>query len=225
MGIHHRDLHHRVVITVVCSTHSLAAPPLVAVRIDRHPLDVAPLAQRHHHVLLHDELLDRLFLQLLGNDHGAPFIGVLALHLARFPLDLVTDFLRILQQILQLCDRRQQVVVLLVQLLPFQRGQPAQLHVKYRLRLDLGQIKRLHQVVPRRFHVLAVADGFDDRVNGVKRLEQTFHNVSAVPRPTQLILRPAPDYLFPVQDEIPNQVLERQFLRLPLHQRQHDGVE
>ena len=137
VGIHHRDLHDRVVIPVVRAAHALAPAPLVAVGADGHALDVPALAQRDHHVFLHDELFDGLLLQFLADDLGAPRVSVLALDLAGFPLDLSSDLLRVLQQILQPGNGRQQVIVFFVQALSLQGSQPAQLHVENGLGLDL----------------------------------------------------------------------------------------
>ena len=223
--VDHLQLHQHIIIPVAGAAHPLAAPFLVAVSADRHPLNVPPLAQRYHHILLDDELLNGLLLQLARLNVGAARVGVLALELPRFPLDFGPDFLRVLQQILQPGDGRQQVVVFLVQLLPFQRGQPAQLHIQDGLRLDFSQVKLLHQVVARRFHILAAPDGFNDGVNGVQRFQQPLHNVRPVPRPPQLVLRAPPDDLLPMRHKVRNQVFQRQFLRLPVHQRQHYGVE
>ena len=218
VGIDDGYLHYCIVVPVVCPTYSLAAPSLVAVGADGHALDVAALAQRDDHIFLHDELFNGLLLQFLGNYHGATRIGVLALDLAGFPLDLGPYLLRVLQQVLQPGDGRQQVVVFLVEALTFQRSQPAQLHIEDGLGLDLRQVELLHQVVAGSLNVLAVADGLDYRVYGVESLEQTLHDVGPVPRPPQLILGPPPDDVFAVGDEMVDQVLERQFLRLPVHQ-------
>ena len=46
-----------------------------------------------------------------------------------------------------------------------------------------------------------------------------------VPGAPQLVLGAPPDDVFPVGDEVVDQVLEGQLLGLPIHQRQHDGVE
>ena len=119
----------------------------------------------------------------------------------------------------------QQLVILLIQLLPFQGRQTAQLHIQNSLRLHFGQVKLLRQVVARGLHILAAANGLNNGVNRVQGLEQPLHDMRPVPRPPQLVLRPPPDDLLPVGDEVADQVLQRQLLRLPVHQRQHYGVE
>ena len=225
VGAYHFQLHQGVVVPVAGAAHAFAAAPLVAVGADWHALDVAALAQGNYHVFLHDELFDGLFLHFGQLDGGAPGVGVLALHFAGFPLDFGADFLGVLQQVFQPGDGGQEVIVFFVQLLPFQGGQAAQLHIQDGLGLDFRQVELLHQVVAGGFHILAAPDGGDDGVNGVQGFEQALNDVGPVARPPQLVFGAAADDFLPVGDEVGNEVFEGQFLGLAVHQGQHYGVE
>ena len=90
------NLHHRVIVPVAGAAHPLAPPPLRAVGINRNPLDVAPLAQGHDHILLDNELLNGLLLHFIRFNPGAAGVVVLPLRLPRLPLDFGADFLRVL---------------------------------------------------------------------------------------------------------------------------------
>ena len=73
------------------------------------------------------------------------------------------------QQVLQVGDLRLHLLVFLFDLLAFQGGQPAQLHIQDGLRLQLAQLEALHQVRLGDIGVLRLADGLDDRIEVVQR--------------------------------------------------------
>ena len=208
VGVDHLQLHQGIVVAVAGAAHALATTLLIPVGADGHTLDVSALAQGNNDIFLDDELLDGLLLEFGQFNDRAARVGVFTLEFASFPLDLRPNLLRVLQQIFQLGDGGEQVVVFFVQTLPFQCGQPAQLHVQDGLCLNLGEVELLHQVVAGRLHVLAVADRLDDGVDGVERLQQAFNDMRAIPRPPQLVLGAATDHVFPVGDEVGDEILE-----------------
>ena len=64
--------------------------------------------------------------------------------------------------------------------LPLEGGQPAQLHVQDRGRLDLVDVEQLHQAAAGGVGRLAVADERDDRVELVERLGVAAQDVRAL---------------------------------------------
>ena len=118
---------------------ALAAAPLVAIGRDRGPLDVAGVADRDRHVFFGDQVLDAELAGFAVDDLGAAIVAVLLSN----RLQLVDDDLH--QQPLagenraQPLDGLQQLGELVEDLLPLEAGQPLQLHVENRLRLDLRQ--------------------------------------------------------------------------------------
>ena len=84
------------------------------------------------------------------------------------------------QQIFEIGDLVEQLVILVLKLLTFERRQPAQLHIENRLRLDLGKLKVFHQIVARRLHILAAANRVDHLVENIERAQQPFDNVGTV---------------------------------------------
>ncbi len=66
--------------------------------------------------------------------------------------------------------------------LPFQRSQPAQLHIQDRLRLDFGQAEAGDQPFARGVGIRRLADGVDDLVQVRQRHQQPFQNVRPLAR-------------------------------------------
>ena len=75
--------------------------------------------------------------------------------------------------------------VLVLDLLAFQGGEPAQLHVQDGLGLDLVDVQQLHQAVAGRFDGGGRADQGDDLVERVQRLEQAAQDVRSLLRLAQ----------------------------------------
>ena len=77
------------------------------------------------------------------------------------------------QQVFQVGDLLEQLLVFVLQLAPFQRGQAPQLHVEDGLGLDFGELKIADEVVARRFRILAAANGLDNLIQNIQRAQQT----------------------------------------------------
>ena len=110
--------------------------------------------------------------------------------------------------------------MLLLQLLSLERGQPPQLHFENRLRLQFAELEVGNQILARRVHSLAAADGGDDFVEHVERAQQPFHNVQPLLGALEVKGRTAADDLLPVVDEVLEHALEVERFGLPIHQRQ-----
>src|SRR3546814_16874850 len=80
MGVADKDLADEILIARRHAGAPLAAAALRAVGRQRHPLDVAAVGDRHHHVFALDEVLV-LLLEALLDDLRAPRRGEALLHL------------------------------------------------------------------------------------------------------------------------------------------------
>src|SRR4029077_7926712 len=110
-----------------------------------------------------------------------------------------------------------EVGVLLLDLLPLERGEGAEPEVEDRLRLDLRELELLHQARASRVDVVSGADERDDLVEVVERLEVALEDVRARLLLAELVLRAARDDL----------ALEVEVVRDDLEQREgaRDAVD
>ena len=122
-------------------------------------------------------------------------------------------------------DRLQQLGELVENLLPLEAGQPLQLHVEDRLRLDLRQAELRHQAVARLGHGLRAANQRDHRVEVIERDLQPFEDVVARLGLAQLELGAAADDLAAELDEALDQLEQVQHLRPAADDGEHDDAE
>ena len=116
----------------------LAAAPLRAVGGDRRPLDVAGIRDGDRHVLVGDQILDAELAALL-DDHGAALVRELLANRLQLVQDHPHQQLFARENGAQPLDRLHQLGELVEDLLALEAGQPLQLHVEDRLRLQLRQ--------------------------------------------------------------------------------------
>ena len=126
--------------------------------------------------------------------------------------------------------RRRSIVVeqlgeLVEDLLPLESGEPLQLHVEDRLRLNLREAELGHQPVARLAGSLRSANQRDHRVEMIERDLEPFEEVVARLGLLQLEFGPAPDDLAAELHEAFDQLEERQHLRPAADDRQHDDPE
>src|SRR5438105_7442393 len=193
---------------------ALAAAALVAIVGDGGPLDVTGVADRDRHVFLGNQVLDAE-LALFGEDVRSPRVAVLLLNLPQLLDDDLHHEPVAREDRQQPFDQLHQLGELVENLLPFEAGQPLQLHVENGLRLDLRQLELDDQAFARLARVLRRANQGDDRVEVVERDLQTFEDVAARFRLPQLELRPPAHDLAPELDEVVDQLDEREDLRPP----------
>ena len=110
-------------------------------------------------------------------------------------------------------DRLQQLGHLVENLLALEAGQPLQLHVENRLRLNLAERELRDEAVARFRNGLRPADQLDDRVEMVERDLQPFEDVVARFGLAQLELRAADHDLAAEIDEAFDELGEVQHLR------------
>ncbi len=116
----------------------LAAAPLHPVGADRRPLDVAGVGHRDRHVLVGNQVFDPE-LAALFDDHRPPLVGVVLANRLELGEDDAHQQLFAREDRAQALDHLQQLGELVENLLTLETGEPLQLHVEDRLRLQQRQ--------------------------------------------------------------------------------------
>ena len=111
---------------------------------DRQPLHVAGLGDGDDHLLLGDEVLD-VEVALVGHDLGAAVVVVVALDLEQLALDDRVDGVLVAEQLAQLLDARQQLLVLLLDLVALEAGEALEPQVEDGLRLRPRELEGVHE--------------------------------------------------------------------------------
>ena len=122
-------------------------------------------------------------------------------------------------------NRLFQFGVFLLQTVAFQTRQALKAHVQYRLRLLFGQAEGRHQSLAGDGRRGAGADEADHLVDAVERDEQAFQNVGARLGLVEVVACAAANDVLLMLQIVPEHALERQNLRLAVHQRQHVHAE
>src|SRR5438067_43142 len=204
--------------------HALAPATLATIGLDVRAPDVAGARDGDDHLLVGEEAVAGE-LGRFGQDLGAARIAVLLFDLEQLVLDDVHQLGVRGEDALELLDRLEDLFVLLDDLLPFQRGQTAQLHVEDGLGLDFAELQPPHQRLAGGVGVGGLADDADDDVELLDRLAEAGQDVRALFRPRELVAR-APGHDFAAEaDERLEHLLEIDDLRPTVDERQHDDPE
>ena len=110
-------------------------------------------------------------------------------------------------------------------LLPLEAGQPLQLHVENRLRLNLAEAELRDQSGARLRRVLRAANQRDHRVEVIERDPQAFEDVRARFGLAQLELDPAAHDLAAELDELLEDLEQVEHARPPADDGEHDDAE
>ena len=122
-------------------------------------------------------------------------------------------------------DLAEQRVVLVLDLLAFQCGQPAQLHVEDGLRLFVAEAEAGDQLALGVVGAVGGADDADDLVQELERDAQALQNVRPLARHAQQVLRAAGDHLDAMIHVDLQRALEAEQARLAVDQRQQIDAE
>ena len=128
MGRGHEEILDDVLLLGLHPRDALAPALLAAIRLHVRPLDVAGARDRHHHVVVREEILDGQVLRL-PEDFRAPLVPIVVLEGCELVLDDAHQPLLGGQDPLEVGDQRQRLLVLLDDLVPLELGQPLQPHV------------------------------------------------------------------------------------------------
>src|SRR5918994_1449806 len=195
------------------------AAALLAERVDGDALQVTPVRDGDHHLLLGYEVLDLEVDALLGRDRRPALVRVGRPDLAELLLDDPVDLGLVGQDAFEILDLLAQVPVLLLNLLALHRSEPLQPEIEDRLRLALGEPEALPQVLARRLHAARAADGRHDLVEIPERDEQSFEDVRPRPGPPELVARPARYHVELVGDVVLEDLLVRERPRHAVDER------
>ena len=144
---------HGVLVADAHARHASSATRLGAIRLDRRPFDVAPACDRDQYRLIRHQVFCFQCLPIANGDAGTPVVGVGLPQLRQIFLDEIENLARVSQQIFQIGNVLDDIRVLVFDLLPFQGGQAAQLHVEDGLSLDFAQLEAFHQACAGRLGV------------------------------------------------------------------------
>ena len=125
VGVDHEHLVNEILLMGAHAGPALAAAALGPVGRKRHPLDVAGVGDRDHHVLALDQVLD-IVLELAFLDDGAARVGELLLHLQKLLAKQIKKLFRGPQKSQVAGDLVAQLLQVAADLVPFQPGQPVQ---------------------------------------------------------------------------------------------------
>src|SRR5690606_7691221 len=125
--------------------HAAAAAVLLAVGAVGDPLDVTAVGNHDQDADVGDEILVGDLARYVL-DQRAALVAELVAELDQLFPDYRQDLCRVGQQLLQPGDLLEQIAVLVLDLVPLQRGQAAQLHVEDGVGLDLGEAEAIDEV-------------------------------------------------------------------------------
>src|SRR5262245_27567720 len=207
--------------------HALAPGPAATLRFihcQRRAFDVARMRQRDHHVLVGDQVFERQ-LDAAIDDLRAALVGVLLLDRAQFLDDHAPQRAVARQNLFQLGDQLDHLFVLVDDLLPLEGRQTAELHVEYRLGLNLRELELVDQPLLGVVRGLRPADQLDDLVDDVDGLLEAFQDVGAVSSLLQLVGRAVAHDLAAKGDEFVERLGQVEDLRLAVDDREVDHPE
>ena len=125
-------------------THTLATTPLEAVCLDRQAFQVATVTQSDSRVGMWDEILICGVRELIERQFGFAILAISLPKLAGFLFYDCQHSDRVIEQGLQFSDAALQLLKLVCDALPLQRGETPKLHVQDGLCLRLGETERRH---------------------------------------------------------------------------------
>ncbi len=206
------------------AANALTAPVLGAVQVGLGALRVAAAGDRDDHFLVRHQVLDGQ-VAVGRDDLGPPLVAELLDDLGELVADDVALPDRVGQDVLEVGDDDLELVQPVDDLLPLQGGQPAQLHVQDRLRLDLVDLQQRDQPAAGLLDVRAAADQRDDLVQRVQRLHQTAVDVRLLLGLAQAVPGPPLDDLDLVVDPVRDEQVEAERARYAVDQREHVAAE
>ena len=150
------------------------------------------------------------------HDRGAPLVAELLLQFNDVFPDQAANFVRVGQQVLQVPDPLHHLLVLVFDLLAFERGEPPQLQVQDCLRLDHAEIEQFNQLRARMLGALRIAYRRDHSVEELEGNAQPLQNVRTLALLVQVELGTPRDHLKAVIDVDQQRAAQAQRYRPPV---------
>ena len=206
------------------SLHALTAAALGRILAGRCALDITVSGHGVDALFLLDKIFNvDLILHFL--DLGAALIAVLVADLQQFVLQHAAQQFLVAQQFQIVSDALFQLIILILQLLAVQTLQCLKTHIQNSLCLHIVQRKALHQCFLR--IVVTGANDTDNFINIILCDQQTFQQMGALTRLTQIVLGAAGQHFHLECQILVDDLAQRQDFRLLLviHQSQQNDAE
>ena len=219
-----KEVLHHIVATQGCAADTSSTTTLSTVVIRARSLGVSAMRDGDDNILFGDEILVSN-LAIPGDQHAATLIGVLRRDLSKFFTDdgALTNLAG--KNVLVVSDLDLEFVVLVDDLLAFQRGETAQLHVENRRRLNLINVKQFHQTGTSFIDRRTGSDQGDDVIECIKRLQVTQQNVGALLSLAQAIARSTNDHFDLMCDPVLHESVESEGSRHTIDEGDHVARE
>ena len=215
---------HPILRLRVHATKPTAATPLGSVRVDRESLHITLVRHGHDHVLLDDQVFDVERPDRV-RDLASAIVAVLLRDLCKLVFEDVHADRLGTEDAAQLGDDLADLGQFSLDLFGLESGESSQTHVENRLRLTLGQLEPLLQLGRSDLGVLRGSDELDDLVDIVDGDLEALEDVLAIQRPGQIEFGAPHDDDEAMVDVVLKHLAKRQYLRLAVHERQHDDPE
>jgi len=236
---------YKIPLFRIRSNNPLAAPALLAVRINRTALDIAAMADHHQRLFLGNQILQFRLVRLFWNNFRTTFVLISFLQFVQIFPNYIQLKIPVGQQCLIISNLFRQLCIFLRQFFNLQPRQTLQLHRQNRIRLRtrqklvlpaplvhkclrkdflqglrLRQTKRLaHQVLLGGRSIRRRLNQRNNLINIADRQNQTFQNMGTVAALPKQKPRPAANHRQPVADEQFEHLLDVQRFRTIVHQR------
>ena len=204
--------------------HALAAALLLAIRSHGKAFHVTSLGYGNGNFLFSNKILHIEVLRFVGN-LGDTSRTELFLDFGKFFLDYLLYQIFIGKQTLVVVDFLAQLLQFGFDLLSLQAGQATQLHFEDSFALLFGKLKALHQHVFRFAIGVGRADDLDHLIDVVEGNHKTFQNMRTGLSFGQVVARAALHNLFLMQNVVVEDLLQGQYARDAVDQRQHITAE
>ena len=196
-----------VLIPRGASLHAHTAAVLRAVLGERCALDIAEMGNGDYRVVVGVEVF-RIELVGIRHDFGPPPVAILCLEFHCLVLDDLHLLFGAGEHILAVCDELGELVVLGLELLPFESGQLPDLHLDDGGGLQVGEAELLDETSLGLVHAPGRADNLNYPVYHVNRLDEAFEDMSPLPGLLKLESRPADNDIVTEIHENPDDVLQ-----------------
>ncbi|MNE55889.1 hypothetical protein D3C80_1507570 [compost metagenome] len=143
MGVAHEEMLHKILILGIHSDYTASAPLLAAVRADRQTFNVAGVCNRNNDLFTRNQILIQNTFFTHRNFSPA-FVGIFIADFLQLVADNLQDKMLVSQNFLVLGNFGYQLVIFVLDLLPFQSGQALHPHIEDSLCLLDAETKSLH---------------------------------------------------------------------------------